>query len=179
MKTTLLRCIGALPGAVRSRAHRSSGFTVLQHPGQICDMHRRWKIPPLCRLLVFFRQDLPPKKGSGSQENRLNPRFLQQAERPPARQGCRLPTILPVSQTTTDLPAIIGHPGPDSAHNRAKTGNGEFRRVSWQTARECGFVAISRGREITRNSPVCTLAARVPQRFWSEPTATWLPRALS
>ncbi len=46
-----------------------------------------------------------------------------------SRKGFRRPglppsAILPISQAPTDLPVIIGHPGPYSAQNRAKTGNG-------------------------------------------------------
>ena len=84
----------------------------------------------------------------------------------PVRQGCRLQTIPPVSQAASDLPGNNRKLRPYSAHNRAKNGNGEFRRVYWQTARECGSAAISRGRGITRISRICTLAMGVPQRIF-------------
>ncbi len=102
--------------------------------------------------------------GNEGQDNRLISRFFSTGGKAPVRQGCRLPTIPPVSQTTTGIPANIRHLGPYFAQNRAKTGNGEFQPVSWQTASECCFAAISRGRGITGNSLFYTLAMGVPQR---------------
>ncbi len=90
----------------------------------------------------------------------------------PVRQNRRLPTILPVSQATTDLPSIIGGVAVYSARSRAKFGKGEFRRFHRQTARECGSVAKSRRRGITRISPVRTLAMGVPRRFLGASLAT-------
>ncbi len=128
-------------------------------------MDRRWEIPSLRRLAVSSDRIYHRKSGSGGQENHLNFRVFSVGGKAPARQGCRLPAIPPGSRATTELPAIIGHLGLYFAHNRAKIGNGEFRRIYWQTARECGSVAMSRGRGITRNSRIWTRSVRVPQRF--------------
>ncbi len=117
------------------------------------------------QIARFSRQDFPPKTGSGGQVNRLNSRFFQRAERlPSARVAASGPSIqyhkpLPTSpqssRTWGCIPLTTGR----------KSVMGSFRRVYWQTARECGSVAISRGRGITKILRICTLAMGVPQRF--------------
>ena len=157
METTPSPLLVKLSGLLQSSAHQSPGFFSTTPRARFAKLKGVGEIHSFADC-PFFPSGFTTENGEWWSSEPPEFPVFPTAEKASVGQGCRPLPSFQYPKDTTDLPVIIGHPGPHSAHNRAKNGNGEFRRVYRKTARECGSVAISTGCGITGISPVCTLA---------------------